>query len=114
MKYRRDIHLWLVKRMGNGSKWHKVYQHSNGLLYCASYDFNNKNKISYYSYFSVWGITAQLKEEIEDYFKVAFAQEDDRIVCRCGESTKFSAFYGKYSLILKCEECLNQFTAYSG
>jgi hypothetical protein len=113
MKYRKDIHLWLAMRMNNASKWYKVYQHTNGLLYCANYFYEDKNRISHYSYFSVWGINDQLKKEVEDHFNLSFAKQEDDIICRCGEK-KFTASYGDYKLNLECVVCLNKFTAYSG
>ena len=124
MKFRRDIteYIWELrfgfespfKFLPKETKHYKAYVSNCGLIYMANYFFENENKISHYSYYSLCGITEEMMEKVTNKFKVTFAAKDDRIICRCGKNKSFSAFYGGYELILKCEVCLNEFTAYSG
>lgn len=118
MKYRKDIteYIWKVGLgyIGKYPKAFKAYLSNEGLIYMANYFTDNPNKISHYSGYSLYGVTAHIKLDAMKKFKVGFAEPDDRIVCRCGLNKRFSAFYGDYTLILKCEVCQNQFTAYSG
>lgn len=108
---RRDIFEWLVEKHEHGSKWLKVYQHENGLLYRAQINYGEKNKITFFSANSVCGVDDR---EIEEHFNVKFATNSSDIICRCGESQHFSASYGNYELNLTCNMCGHKFTAYSG
>ena len=124
MKYRKDItiFIWellygkptLKNHKSAPNKNYKVYVNDCGMAYMANYFYEDKNRISHYTDYSLYGITPEMMRQTEEKFKIAFAAPDDRIVCRCGEKYSFSAFYGSYELILKCEKCLNQFSAYSG
>jgi len=117
MKYRHDItvDIWVLHlgNKGKPKKDYKAYVNDNGLVYMANYDYDNPNKITHYTYYSLFGVTDEIKEKVMYKYRVAFAESVDKIICRCGEH-KFRAFYGDYELILECVVCLNQFTAYSG
>jgi hypothetical protein len=116
MKYRKDITDFLILRMGDTYKKQefKIYEQDN-VLYMADYEYG-KNEISRYAYYSLlWNETqAEIRLEIEEKFKVKFASERSDIICKCGKSKSFSAFYEGYGISLRCNECQNEFSAYEG
>lgn len=112
MKYRNDITEYLKERMEYFKKDYKIYE-QNDLLYRAEYFYDSKNKIECYTDYHLVGVSDDLKKEIEKEFNVLFAHKS-MVVCRCGKMKSFSAKYGAYVLILICNECGNEFTAYSG
>lgn len=93
---------------------YKIYE-QDGLLYQAEI-LNDKNKIEFYTpYGMLWHVDhQQIKTDVSEKFNVKFIDRDEDIVCRCGQSKSFSAYYGVYELILICNKCDNEFTAYSG
>jgi len=117
MKYRKYITDYLVSQAGEyyKKKDYKFYE-QDGLLYLANYDYENKNRIkSFTSYSLLWFDGGEeLKNKISKKFNVQFAKQGSDIVCKCGESKNFSAYYGQYALLLRCNACNNSFTAYSG
>ena len=116
MKYRRDIHDYIVSQLGDYYKknTYKPYE-QDGVIYGANYPYEEKRKICCYTDYSLlWSEEERIvKEKIVDKFNVKFLSSSD-IVCRCGEFTQFSSFYGSYSLRLKCNRYGNTFTVYSG
>jgi len=114
MKYRSDIYDFITSYDERYDFKHKNYRpyEQNGLIYMANYE---NNKIISYNPYSVFlgNIGNKLLNELCEKFDVNIAKKNSDIVCRCGESKKFSACYGNYELILKCN-CGNSFTAYSG
>lgn len=116
MKYRKDITDYLIQNHGIKYKKrdYKIYE-QNDILYMAGYEYG-KNKINRFtSYAYLWHEDdIEIRSKIEKTFNVKFANEGAYIVCKCGESKNFSSFYGSYEIILKCNKCENQFTAYSG
>ncbi len=116
MKYRKDITNYLVSQLGDQykKKDYKFYE-QEGLLYKAEYNYENKNKIECFTHYSLlWGSDKYIKQEIEEKFKVKFNEKSCDIVCKCGESKNFSAYYGSYEILLRCNSCNNKFSAYSG
>lgn len=117
MKHRKDITDYLVSQLGEyyKKKDYKFYE-QDGLLYMAEYNYENKNKIECFTYYSLlWSNeTIHIKQEIEEKFNIKFAEKGCDIVCRCGESKNFSAYYGEYEILLRCNSCDNKFSAYSG
>jgi len=117
MKYRKDITEYLISHLGEyyKKKEFKFYE-QDGLLYMAEYDYENKNRITCFKRYSLlWNENViYIKKEIEEKFKVSFAKEGCDLICRCGESKIFSAYYGDYRILLRCNFCNNKFTAYSG
>ena len=115
MKYRKDITDYLIEfDLSFKDKDFNVYE-LNNLLYKAEYDYNNK--ITHFtSYDLLWSDKSKkIKEKIEKKFNVKFIVKDNsNIVCKCGEFNSFSAMYGSYELLLKCNVCNNTFSAYSG
>lgn len=118
MKYRKDIHEFLTKLLPDSSFKRKEYRfyEQNGILYQARIDNDDKKTILFYEDYSLLWFKGgeEIKEKIIKKFNVEFSKKDCDIICKCGESKKFSAFYGDYTLKLKCNECSNLFTAYSG
>ena len=124
MKYRKDITEFIFERLDkigyNKSackiNQFKVYE-QEGLLYMANRgdgDIVHHNKIECYTKYSLlWTEGGKiLKPIIEKKFDVSF--DSKYVVCTCGQHLHFSAYYGEYSLILKCNVCNNEFVAYSG
>lgn len=116
MKFRKDITDFLIENKGSDYKKNifKIYEKEN-VLYMAEYEFG-KNKISRYgSYCLLWHESdVEIKNKIEEKFGVKFSNDNVDIVCRCGESKSFSSFYGSYEILLRCNNCGNKFSAYSG
>lgn len=117
MKYRKDITDYLVSQLGifYKKKCYKFYE-QDGLLYMAEYNYENKNKIECFTHYSLlWGNDGYtMKKEIEEKFNLKFAKKGCDIICKCGESKSFSAYYGEYEISLRCNSCHNKFSAYSG
>jgi len=115
MIYRKDITEFLKtidsKRFKN--KEFKFYE-DNGLLYEANYEYGT-NRLTHYTFYSLlWHETDKIiREEIEKKFNVKFPEPNTIIVCKCGKSNEFSAYYGSYEIFLRCS-CGNDFSAYSG
>jgi len=82
----------------------------------AEYNYENKNKIECFTRYSLlWSNnTTHIKKEIEEKFNVKFAEKGCDIICKCGNSKNFSAYYGEYKIFLRCNSCDNKFSAYSG
>jgi hypothetical protein len=119
MKYRKDIHDYLISLQDNDKYYYKKdykFFEQDGLLYRAEYDQENKNKIkSYGSYYDLFlNNKLELLNKIEQKFNLTFANDDCDIICRCGASNQFSAYVPGYELVLKCNNCGYEFTAYSG
>ena len=116
MKFRKDITDYLIQNKGSDykKKTYKIYEKEN-ILYMAEYEYG-KNKISRYGCYSLlWHESdKEIKNKIEEKFKVKFSNKNIDIVCRCGESKSFSSFYGSYEILLRCNNCGNEFSAYSG
>lgn len=117
MKHRKDITEYLIFRLGEHykNKEFRFYE-QDGLLYMASYGYENKNKIECFTHYSLlWGKDEiHIKKEIEEKFKVKFSKEECDLICKCGKSNNFSAYYGEYEILLRCNSCNNEFSAYSG
>lgn len=117
MKLRKDITDYLVSQLGNHykQKVYKFYEQDN-LLYMANYNYDKKNTIEYFSnYALLWHDSEiHLRKEIEEKFNVKFTDKGCDMVCKCGKSKNFSAFYGVYEILLRCNSCNNKFSAYSG
>jgi len=117
MKYRKDITEYLISELGEyyKKKDFKFYE-QDSFLYMAEYGCNNKNKIeSFIAYTLLWfNGGEEVKNKIIEKFNVKFAKEDSDVICRCGETKCFSAFYGSYEIMLRCNSCGNEFSAYSG
>lgn len=117
MRYRKDITDYLIKELGKEykRKSYKFYE-QDGELYSANYDYDKKTKIIFYScYDKLW--TPDEKKiaiKIVEEFNVTFSDNSSDIVCRCGDSKSFSAFYGDYEISLRCNKCGNAFVSYSG
>jgi hypothetical protein len=111
IKYREDItgHIMELYRLPpsyrNGVKAFEI----KGELYM--YEENG-----FYSPYALYvgPESESLKKEIEDKFSVKFAKEGEDLICKCGESEKFSASDGRYEVLLKCNSCGPKFSAYSG
>jgi len=115
MKFRKDITDFLIQKRNDYKKnIYKVYE-ENDILYMAKYEYG-KNKISRYCCYSLlWSESDKIiKNGIEEHFKVKFSDKSVEVVCRCGKSNMFSSYYGSYEIILKCNNCDNEFSAYSG
>lgn len=119
MKYRKDITDYIVSQLGEYYKKrdYRIYE-QDGLIYMANYDAEIRNKINCFTPYSLlWGDTKYIKNEIEEKFGVKFTKNGIAgvdIVCKCGESKNFSAYYGDYRILLRCNKCNNNFSAYSG
>jgi len=117
MKYRKDITEYLISELGEyyRKKDFKFYE-QGGLLYLADYNYNSKNRIeSFSAYTLLWFAGGEeMKSKIIEKFNVKFAESNSDIVCRCGETKCFSGFYGSYEILLRCNSCGNEFSAYSG
>lgn len=112
MRKREDISKFLIDSLkyNNTTCDYSVYE-QNGLLYMANYNDDFK-KLLYYSEYTI--IEKSYKDMIERKFNVTFARKKDDIICKCGESKCFSAYYGDYEIFLKCNKCGNKFSAYQG
>jgi hypothetical protein len=115
MKHRKDITEYLVSQFGEyyKKKDYKFYE-QDGLLYMAEYDY--ENKIQFFTHYSLLrgNNNMHIKQEIEEKFKIKFSEKGCDIFCKCGESKNFSAYYGEYNILLRCNSCDNKFSAYSG
>jgi hypothetical protein len=111
MKYRKDIHDYLISLDKYYSKKdYKIFE-QDGFLYRAEYDYDNKNKILYYgSYYDLHfdDKLELLLNSIENKYNLNFAGYGCDIICRCGTSNKFSAHIAGY-VILKCNNCGHEF-----
>ena len=117
MKFRKDITEYFIEGMGDTCykrKDFKFYE-QDGLLYAASYNMDKPNKIDCYGDYTFFDFNGKhpLGLEIEVEFDVKFSEGGSDVVCRCGKSDSFSAFYGDYRISLRCK-CGNEFSAYSG
>jgi len=56
----------------------------------------------------------EMIEKVKERFNVGFVEDVFDIVCGCGESKMFSAYYGSYEIYLRCNSCGKSFVAYSG
>jgi len=113
--FRKDIWNYYLKNCLNEKYKTKEYRfyEIHGLIYAPNYE---KNRIVYFEHQRNWFVYYEkLLNDIEDRFNIKFQKDKNcDIVCRCGESQKFSSYYGVYKIILKCNACGNKFVAYSG
>lgn len=114
MKLRKDITEFLIAQLDDyyKKKDFKFYE-QKGLLYAADYD--EAGKISHFDAYDLFWCESNrhLVDVIEKKFNVRF-QKDCDVVCKCGKSKNFSAYYGDYNLSLRCNSCDNEFSVYSG
>lgn len=116
MRYRKDIHDFLKKESPRAFtlpgyiRDGRPYE-QDGDLYCAR--FSDQGEIEYYTRYEPTDYECRsLSEKIKECFGVGVSPHDE-IVCRCGDKNSFSAHYGGYCLMLRCQ-CGNEFSAYSG
>jgi hypothetical protein len=93
---------------------YNIYEKDN-ILYNAECctTVRGNNEITNYCYLSTH---KNIKDDLIKTFGIEFKGNDMEsiIVCRCGETDYFKAFYCGYSLELECTKCNNNFVAYSG
>jgi len=114
MKYRKDITDYLISQLGEYYKKKEFrFYEKDGLIYMADYD---EKRIACFTNYSLLWFNGgeEIKQNIINKFNIKFAEEGSNIICRCGEDKNFSAYYGSYEIILKCNKCNNKFSAYSG
>lgn len=117
MVFRKDITDYLISQYGDNYKHndYKVYE-QDAILYHAEYNYDTNVITNYVEYKSImWNKgTADIMTDISNKFLVLFNTDNSYIVCKCGETDRFSAYKGSYELRLKCNRCGNDFSAYSG
>jgi hypothetical protein len=115
IKYRKDItdHIMELLKFPCKKSPLLVYE-IKGELYGVNW--GSSHRIEFFVPYSIYmgGGMDSIKKEIEDKFSVKFAEKGKDLICKCGESEKFSASYGRYEFLLKCNSCGHKFSAYSG
>ena len=116
MTHRVDITKYLKSKYGLKGKYYKVHQYNNFLYMPNQIEDGEIKSFTHIGSAQLYGLTLDVIEDLADTFGVLVitAEQKRHIICKCGERAKFSSSYGNYSLELKCSECGNEFTAYSG
>jgi hypothetical protein len=120
MIYRKDITDFLFS--ANVESLNILYmkahrKEKDNRLYRADYDQDTKKILSFSTLTGIlWGADGEkIISEIKKKFPgVIVRKEPNNIICKCGEEESFSARIGSYELLLKCNKCGNEFSAYSG